>query len=92
MVAVPELALAVLTLGFAYLFSTSDKSDKLFFKYLFLFTFLISAAYIYLIDYRIYGTHTLTALVFLAAFTLLIVVALDFISFFKQVFESMQFR
>jgi hypothetical protein len=88
----PEIALAILSVGFAYLFSTSDKSDKLFFKYLFLFTFLISAAYIYLIDYRIYGTHSLTALVFLAAMTLVIIVAFDIIGLMKKIFENMQFK
>jgi peptidoglycan/LPS O-acetylase OafA/YrhL len=89
----PELVLGILTIGFAYLWSNSkERVDRILFKYLFLGLFLITAAYVYLIDYRIYGTHTLTVLVGLAVFVLIIAMIFDIITLLKGLFENLQFK
>ena len=89
----PELVLGILTIGFAYLWANSkERVDRILFKYLFLGLFIITAAYVYLIDYRVYGTYSLTVLVGLATFLLIIVMIFDIIDILKKLFENMQFK
>jgi len=89
----PELVLGILTVGFAYLWSNSkEKIDRILFKYLFLGLFIITAGYTYLIDYRVYGTYSLTVLVGLATFVLIISMIFDIVTVLKEIFKNMQFK
>lgn len=89
----PELVLGILTVGFAYLWSNSKEGvDRILFKYLFLGLFIITAGYTYLIDYRVYGTYSLTVLVGLATFVLIISMIFDIVTVLKEIFKNMQFK
>ncbi|MGC9132638.1 MAG: hypothetical protein ACP5HJ_03335 [Candidatus Micrarchaeia archaeon] len=76
-----EIALAILTASFAWIFTNSNnKTDRFFFKYLFLFFLLASTAYFQLLDYNV------RYLVVLSVIILIIVLASDLISFMLNVF------